>query len=517
MLINALVDGLVKNPALPETLVRRLIRWRGGSGGIAGRDDLSAVTVEEIITTGDHRILHTLALNQAMSGEVKLRLARLGDPSVRAALALRSEHGPRELFELLAGDSGKSVKEYLAQNGRVPEDIRARLADDPDPKIRATLAQYWNGAPEQIRRKLLTDPSPEVRAAACSTYFRFLPHPTPPADLVPALLADPLTRAGAARHAVLTPPPHPAHPARPTADPAHAAQPGAGRGRPVRPTAEPGLVAGLVADPDYQVRRELARHPTLPPAARDLLAVDSSAAVQVVLFGREDLPAHLRWAIHEFVERRAANPVDLVSSDLEDDLLEQVIEDNMAIDELRLGSLPWVTADPLPHVTSRYIGFRVAAARAADTLPPEAVRTLLDDEDLDVRRTVLSHAPHLVEPATAEQIEREWSSRRRKVRWRPADSYPFPPESLRHFATDPNPRIRDLAVTDPDLPVPVLTALAADTDPSVRQVVAGHPRLPVEVLLTLLEDDAGHVATAAAASPSLPLPTMEEILNRAGL
>ncbi|WP_092556669.1 HEAT repeat domain-containing protein [Actinoplanes derwentensis] len=482
MLITAALQGLAGNPELPETLVRRLVGWQRGSGEVAERDDLGAATIEEIIDTGDHWLLHSLALNRRLPDPVRLRLAQHRDDAVRAALALRAD-GPREVFSLLAGDPDRLVREWLAQNKHVPADIRARLADDPDPEIRATLAQWWNGAPEPVRRKLLTDPEQSVRAAACSTYFRFLPHPVPPADLVPALLDDPATRAGSARHAVLT----------------------------------PETLARLAGDPDHKVRRELARHPDLPAETRDRLARDSSVVVQVAVFGREDLPEHLRQEIHENLERRTAVPVNPFDRDRDDDALIRAVEDNAAIDELRQSPLPWVTANPLPHVTSRYIGFRVAAARAAGSLPLEAVRTMLADEELDVRATVVSHAPHVVDVATAEQIEREWSREFRKNGWRPADSYPFPPESLRRFATDPNPGVRALAAGDPDLPTELLTGLATGPDPGVRRAVAGHARLPVAVLIALLEDESEHVVRAAASSPALPVTAMEEILDRAGL
>ncbi|MFI1195348.1 hypothetical protein ACH4T9_19110 [Micromonospora sp. NPDC020750] len=165
-----------------------------------------------------------------MPNAIRMRLAAHADPAVRAALAARARDAPRELYERLIDDPDTRVREYLAERDDVPADLLARLAGDPDPQVRTTLARWWTQAPEAVRRVLLTDPVDEVRAAACATYYARLPHPVPPSELVTRLLADPVTHAGAVRHAILT----------------------------------PQLAAQLADDPDHQVRRQLAKHPQLP-------------------------------------------------------------------------------------------------------------------------------------------------------------------------------------------------------------------------------------------------------------
>ncbi|MET7472274.1 hypothetical protein ACFYON_26535 [Micromonospora sp. NPDC005686] len=133
------------------------------------------------------------------------RLAAHADPAVRAALVVGARGAPRESYERLIDDPDRLVRGHLAERDDVPADLLARLATDPDPPVRATLARWWTQAPGPVRRLLLTDPVDEVRAAACSTYYARLPHPVPPPGLVAGLLADPVTRAGAVRHADLTP------------------------------------------------------------------------------------------------------------------------------------------------------------------------------------------------------------------------------------------------------------------------------------------------------------------------
>jgi hypothetical protein len=108
-----------------------------------------------------------------------------------------------------------------------------------------------------------------------------------------------------------------------------------------------------------------------------------------------EVPA--RDAVASLSHRRAANKID----------------DAMAPMELRTLRLGWVTDDPLAHVDSPYVCFRASAA-ASTSLPADAVARLLDDDDNIVRITMAKTSPHLVDPATAERIER---------RYRPGDKF----------------------------------------------------------------------------------------------
>jgi hypothetical protein len=61
--LTKVLDGLAENPALPAGLVRRLVRYRHGFGHVAKRADLPAEAIEEILASGHHWLLHSLALN----------------------------------------------------------------------------------------------------------------------------------------------------------------------------------------------------------------------------------------------------------------------------------------------------------------------------------------------------------------------------------------------------------------------------------------------------------------------
>ncbi|GAB7110926.1 hypothetical protein JCM4814A_92440 [Streptomyces phaeofaciens JCM 4814] len=482
MHLNEVMDGLAANPALPAPLVRRLLGWRRGMGTVARRPDLTEDMLVDIIAIDDPWLLHSLALNDRLPDRFRIRLAAHRDKAVRAALVICAATAPREMLERLIDDPEPQVREYLARNRHTPPDLRARLATDPAPAIRAALARHWTQAPEAVRRILLTDPEAEVRAAACSTYFAHTPHPVPPSDLLPALLADPVTRAGAVMHAVL----------------------------------DTEAIRRLAADPHSEVRAELARHPDLPPSVREVLAVDPALNVRVKVFARPDTPENLRAEIHTSVHELSRSTAD-PSPDADDAAVLQWYQNVAARTELRILRLPWVTADPLPHVDSPYVSFRVSAA-ASEALPADAVAGLLDDEEEIVRLTMAHTAPHLVDPVTAENIERRYRRRDKFTFWWDKEEVlTFPPEALRRFATDPEPRLRSFAPRDPNLPPELAEKLASDPEGRVRRAVAPHRGLPLPSLLRLLADPSEQVAEAAAASPFLPVEHMERLLTRAGL
>ncbi|MFJ3205889.1 hypothetical protein [Streptomyces sp. NPDC086989] len=483
MHLDKVVDGLAENPALPSELLQRLLGYRKGLGRVAKRPDLSDDMIAEIIATDDLWLTHSLALNRSLPRAIRMILAEHPDPAIRKAVAVAAGgNAPRELFELLLDDGDPQVREHLAESDHVPPDLRARLAADPDPKVRATLAQWWTTAPEPVRRLLLTDPDDSVRAGACATYFRRLPHPVPPADLIPALLADPVTRAGAVRHCTL----------------------------------DTATARRLAVDRNDEVREELAEHPNLPPATRDKLAHDPNPRVALRVFARQDTPEPTRAAIHAQILSDVP-PQDWLANlqALDDDALEREFMGEIARAELRALRLPWVTADPLPYVDSPYVCFRASAAMS-DRLPPTLVARLLDDGESSVRTTMALHARDQIDPDTAERIDRTYRPDKR-VRWRPADDFPLPADVLRRLATDPDPKMRQLAPRDPDLPVELTRRLAADPDPMVRRTIAAHPRLPAEDLTRLLADPSESVAATAAANPSLPTTSMHQLLALAGL
>ncbi|MFF5451237.1 hypothetical protein ACFY40_08370 [Streptomyces sp. NPDC012950] len=182
------------HPDLPPELLWDLLALPGvGGDALAHRTDLPRTLVDEVLTAPDRRPVVPLARNPALSTADRRILAAHPDPWARTSLAVHAES--------------------------LPPDLLARLLDDPEPQVRGT---------------------------ACAVYFCRPPHPVPPADLWPALLADPVTRAGVVTH--------------------------------LRPLA-PELAAALAADPEADVRRAVAGHPRLPLPSLLALLEDGAAHV----------------------------------------------------------------------------------------------------------------------------------------------------------------------------------------------------------------------------------------------
>ncbi|MGE7387035.1 hypothetical protein ACQKM2_16305 [Streptomyces sp. NPDC004126] len=250
MTLDAELKALAVQEDLPADLVWRLLGHPEARRSAALlRKDLTPELMEEIIRLGSAR---TLAANGFVPAVHRARFADSPEPPVRAAVAASITDEPAGVLERLAADRDPSVRWFLAMNEHLPPELLAVLAEDPEPSVRASVVSHCRNVPEPVRRALLTDSDPDVRRDAASVY-------SPPADLLPALLADPQTRAVAVRYA--------------------------------------GPSAELAADPDPWVRTAVAGHPDLPAELRDLLTGDPDVFVRNEIAARSDTPATLRDSI----------------------------------------------------------------------------------------------------------------------------------------------------------------------------------------------------------------------------
>ncbi|MFE2850157.1 hypothetical protein ACFXJO_03385 [Streptomyces lavendulae] len=250
MNLDAELSALAVQEDLPADLVRRLLQHPQARRSAALlRRDLTPELMEEIIRLGSAR---SLAANGFVPAKFRARFADSPEPLVRAAVAASATDEPPGLLARLAADRDPSVRAFLAMNEHLPPELLAALAEDPEPSVRSSVVDHWRHAPEPVRRALLTDSDPNIRRAAASVYL-------PPADLLPALLADPQTRAVAVRYADPSP--------------------------------------ELAADPDSGVRQAVAAHPNLPAELRDLLAGDRDIFVRNEIAARADTPSTLRDSI----------------------------------------------------------------------------------------------------------------------------------------------------------------------------------------------------------------------------
>ncbi|MFF3217181.1 hypothetical protein ACFYYB_42010 [Streptomyces sp. NPDC002886] len=461
--LPAVLEGLARNTALPEELAARLLPYAMAPLRLALRKGFAPgpALCEAFLARGE---AEALAHVRALPPEFAARLAADPDPEVRAVRAGResARAGRQERF---AADAAAAVRVALAGRPDLPAGLLAALAADGDAGVRGAAASRGARLPQELLRGLLTDADPKVRSAACRH--------RPPRDLHAGLLADPVTRERVVRHLEL----------------------------------DPDTAAGLAADPDEEVRVQLAAHPALPAELRDALARDPSPAVRGKIFVRDDTPTALRTEIHAWLTAGALRAEEDWHAAEEEDVFCEI-----SLTFLELDSYPWVTDDPAPHANSPYVGMRRAAARSG-RLPAAVLKGMLADEDPTVRFAALRGTPD-VDLALAEDIERRHVPMKGSPQ-RPADHVAFPPGTLRRFATDPEARMRVLALRDPELPAELRDRLAADQDDAVRRAVAEDPRTDARTLLRLLGDGSAFVAQATAASPSLPPEAMRAVLDRA--
>ena len=460
--IEEAVKGLAENPALPPDMVFRLLAWRRELRAVAERPDLTDAMVAEIIARDDRWQVHALALNPWLCQKFRMLLARHRDPGIRAAV-------------IIGGEAGAACAEDPPGTAR---ELFETLIDDAAREVRETLART-DAVPADLRARLAANPDPQIRLMLAQWWA------DAPRNVRELLLNDQDEKVRSAAFSAYF---------------SHL-------------DLDATLIDLLARDPDSAVRAKLAAREDLPPDLVEVLTNDPSPVVRLAIFARRDTPEAIRAAIHADITENAPTLDDLIAADDEYGLVFDYLQAYSTLSTLRP---EWVTAEAARHVDSPYPCFRTAAALSTD-LPLEAVRTLLDDEDEQVRITMVNTAPHLVDAPRAERIERmhHWDTFTMWWEYQPVLTHS--PETMRRFAIDPEPRLRALASGDPQLPTPLAVALAADPEATVRAAIAGHRNLPVENLVALLADESDHVVHAAAASPHLPVEEMDRLLVRAGL
>ncbi|MEU8887579.1 PE-PGRS family protein [Streptomyces sp. NPDC048442] len=351
-----------------------------------------------------------------------------------------------------------------------------RLAADPVPRIRAETAAL-TGLPAAVARTLLADPEPRVRQSACAAAW-----PDLDADERRALLADPTpgVRATARRlH-------HREHPVTlavfesgDLGDPTHVV---------TESVLEPELADHLSRHPDAALlRRALADNPHLPPALIAVLAVDPDPSVRSSIALRPDLTEAQRGSI---------------SYDFDP--------------SLHHSTLPWVHAlhdDPEAMrrlAASPHPLIRRSVARARH-LPPDVVDRLAHDED----RVVHLFLAESCDDAPAWMLIQVWHWWNGSLSspGRPRTHPHFPRTDLLRYADNPNPRLRQLALDDPDSTPELVERFTLDPHREVRYRAAGDSRLSRLGAVRLLDDPDASVRRAAARCPRLPARVLVTLLR----
>lgn len=321
---------------------------------------------------------------------------------------------------------------------------------------------------------LAADPDPAVRAAACP---RAWPHLGGPARR--RLLDDPSDKVRAEallRH-------HQDHPMPPSVFDSDNVQERALQ----TCRLERGLAESLARHGEPAQRCALAGNPYLDPALVERLAQDSDEDVRSVVATRPDLSEEQRAGICTDVDPSGhRSPLRWVVA---------LHDDPDAMRRLAASSHPLV---------------RRSVARARH-LPPDVIERLARDED----RVVQLFLAESCDDAPADMLLGvwQWWTGSLSVPDRPHSHPNFPRRDLLRYADDPNPRMRQLALDDPESTIELVERFSRDTAAEVRLRAATDPRLTVASAVRMLDDPHERIRRAAAMHPQLPARVLVQLLR----
>ena len=457
--------GLMGNPALPTSVLRRLLTVDRTPGNVCHwlqQRVLPPGATAAIVADGDVRHRRAVLENPNADSAALVPLAYDPDPGVRRIYVAIAPDFRRDIppaaLQALADDEVVAVRACTAGYPDLPLPIRARLAQDPEPKVRAAaLRTDWELLPTEVRTAALTDPAPEVRQAVEQTTWIDPPLPR----TVGQYLQDTEKR----RHL-------------------------AAGAAPISRE----LALLLVTDEDVSVRHALAGNPHTPTDVALRLAEDVDNGVRLTLSQREDLTEEQRAAIAYVVPNKHTWPPKWIEE---------------------RGHEPEVARRA---AASGHVLLRRSIAMAGQ-LPPDVVARLAADEDFFVKLTLCEYcpdAPHdLVIEMYAYWHGLRWSLLMRHPNFAGPGLARFaddPNPRLRHAALhDPDggpdlllkladdPYVGRWAVSDPRLPNDELARRLHDR--RYASAAARNPALPVETMHHLLDLAAGPAAAPGNVCP----------------
>lgn len=445
---------LAWNSAAPAGVLLRLLRLdhRDVPRFVTQRADLPPEVVNAILASPDPRLRQDFA--DSASADPAQRARLVDDPSPKVVLALAIgptpyrrpvEPLPDWAYERLLKHPDERIRSETVVSHRVPTRLLAGLADHPDSALRTAACRAWEELPHATRELLLRDDDLAVRRAAALRVCHEDADRTAwlVESLGPSWQVDKVLRTGLLSRA---------------------------------------LAERMVAEPHPA---SVAANPSLPPDLVRQLAVHPHPYIRLVVSARPELTEAERAAVDHTVEPEA-----------------------------RLGALDWVW-DAREDVevlrrcaTSAHTWLRRSAA-VCPALPPDLVELLARDEDFAVRLLLCEFHP---EPPPELLLDLYLHGTHRAVQMLVANPR-FPSEGMAaRFLDSPDPDHRRLALRDPTLTPEDLDRLSRE---GLRGPAARDPRLPLARIRELLADP--DLVGSVAGNPALPVEDMHRLLDAAGV
>lgn len=450
-LLNAWARGLSLSAATPADLLPHLLE----RSTYALYRPMPAEVVDAMLAHPDWK-------RRASAAEVQPNIS--SEQWSRVILGEKDERR-RRLLTMLAADRWAELDEETCR----------RLAADPSPRVRSEAARL-RGLPASSAVVLAADPDDGVRYLACQAAWPYLD-----ARAREALMADAdgkVRRAARLLH-------HREHPISRSVYETLDVEP-----RTLEVCRlERDLAVHLARHGEYDLRRALARNLSLDADLVALLGDDPDPAVRFEVSIRADLTEEQRAGVRiDFDPGIHYNALDWVVA---------LHEDHEAMRRLAASSHPLV---------------RRSVARARH-LPPDVVERLAHDED----RVVQLFLAESCDDAPADMLMRvwQWWTGSLSTPDRPRSHPNFPRQDLLRYADDPNPRMRRMALDDPQSTPELVECLGRDPSDEVRYRAASDPRLSPAAAALLLDDPHDSVRHAAAIHPRLPARFLTRLLRGA--